>query len=259
MKPLHVIAVISNPSRYKSRYELYQKFEDYVSKSADCILHTVEASFGERPHAVTDANSANHIQVQTTHELWHKENLINIGMSRLPSDWQYVAWVDADVTLSRPDWALETVHQLQHFPIVQMFSQVQDMAPDYTSISTRPSFAYGYVHGLPLGPGGYYSKSWHPGFAWAARRDWINDVGGLIDTAILGAGDYHMATGIIGQIDKSMPEGLSPQYVEGLHLWQARGTIRQTQPRLCRGALASSLAWSQSRPKVFRPMEDSGR
>jgi hypothetical protein len=222
MEQLHVIAVISNLSRYRSRYELYQKFEDYVNKSPDCMLHTVEASFGERPHAVTVASNRNHIQVNTSHELWHKENLINLGISRLPADWKYVAWIDADVTFSRPDWAIETVHQLQHFPVVQMFSQVQDLGPDYTTLNTRPGFGYAYVHGLPIHPTGYYAKSWHPGFAWAARREFVDAVGGLVDWAILGAGDYHMACGIIGQMGRSMPTGLTPAYVDSLNLWQAR-------------------------------------
>lgn len=47
-------------------------------------------------------------------ELWHKENLINIGIASPPADWQYVAWIDADVSFSNPCWAVETVQQLHH-------------------------------------------------------------------------------------------------------------------------------------------------
>lgn len=221
MQPLHVVTVISNPCRYKSRYRLYKEFAAYVSNSPGTILHTVEASFGQRPHEITSQFQAGHIQVNTSHELWHKENLINIGISRLPADWQYVAWVDADVAFARHDWAAETVHQLQHFPIVQLFSQVQDLAPDHTSLNNRPGFAYGFAHGLPL-HGKTYAKSWHPGFAWAARREFINEVGGLIDWAILGAGDYHMACSFIGEVSRSMPDGLSPAYKASLLRWQER-------------------------------------
>jgi hypothetical protein len=222
MDKLHVVSVISNPCRYKARYELYKKFEAYVAKSDDCVLHTVEASFGERPHEISAADHPAYVQVNTSSEIWHKENLLNIGISRLPSDWKYVAWIDADVTFARPDWALEAVHQLQHFPVVQMFSQVMDLGPDHTSISTRPGFGFGYVHGLPLHPSGQYAKSWHPGFAWAARREFINAVGGLFDTAILGAGDYHMATAMIGHVERSMPNGLTQQYKDSLLSWQTR-------------------------------------
>lgn len=62
------------------------------------------------------------LQLRTSHEIWLKENSLNLGFARLPPDWKYAAWIDADVTFARPDWACETVHQLQHNPVVQMWS-----------------------------------------------------------------------------------------------------------------------------------------
>jgi len=127
---LYVIAVVSNPVRYHSRYRLYRAFEKHVA-DAGAILLTVEMAFGGRPFEVTQAGNPLHVQLRSDFELWHKENLINIGISRLPVEAQYIAWIDADVTFARPDWAQETIQQLQHYAVVQMFSQSTDLGPNH--------------------------------------------------------------------------------------------------------------------------------
>ena len=72
---------------------------------------------------------------------WHKENLVNLGIARLPRDSRYVAWVDADLTFARHDWVQETIQQLQHYPIVQMFAEAHDLGPDGILINSFRSFA----------------------------------------------------------------------------------------------------------------------
>ena len=97
---LYVVAPIINSSRYRSRYRLYREFAKYIS-DAGAILYTIEAAYGDRAFEITEASSRNQIRVRTNHEVWHKENLINIGVSRLPADWKYVAWIDADIQFAR--------------------------------------------------------------------------------------------------------------------------------------------------------------
>jgi hypothetical protein len=45
----------------------------------------VELAFGNRPFEVTDPDNPRHVQVRSGHELWHKENLVNLGVARLPA------------------------------------------------------------------------------------------------------------------------------------------------------------------------------
>jgi hypothetical protein len=99
-KKLYVVTCISNPVRYHSSYALYQGFRKRVN-DAGAILYTVEMAFGDRPFKITDAENPHHIQVRSFFELWHKENMLNIGIRRLPIDWEYVAWIDADVQFTR--------------------------------------------------------------------------------------------------------------------------------------------------------------
>lgn len=216
---LHVLTAITNPSRYKSRYRL---FNDFAKRVADAggRLHVAEAAFGERAHEVTTAHP-DHLQLRTTHEIWHKENLLNLLVNRLPADWKYCAWVDADVVFARPDWVGETIHQLQHYAAVQMFSEAMDLGPDETPIDQYRGFAKCYHdHGAKTDAN--RNLSWHPGYAWGWRRDALEAVGGFMDTAILGSADQHMANALIGRGRKSINPQMHPNYLAEVDRWESR-------------------------------------
>ncbi len=227
MNPLYVVTVVFNPNRYKTRYNLYRDFAKHVADSGAQLL-TVEVAFGERPFEVTEAGNRWHLQLKTDSELWLKENALNLGIQRLPDAWKYVAWVDCDLQFGRPDWALETVHQLQHDPVVQMFSTALDMGPTGDPLNTFKGFAYCYRNGIArkksLAEARYYDYGdyWHPGFCWAATRDAFDGLGGLIDWAIVGSADYHMAQALIGNVESSVPAALDPGYHESAKIWQDR-------------------------------------
>ena len=233
IQKLVVITIISNPVRYQSRYKLYRKFEEQM-KEAGALLITVEQAFGERPFEVTEKNNPNHVQVRSIDELWHKENMINIGLryaAQIYPDFKYVAWIDADVLPMRPvrEWLEETVHQLQHYQVVQMFKTAYDLDPTGNVMGgPQQSFLSKYVQSGCIQPinGGfwndyYYMQHGHPGYAWAANRDALDSLGGILDFAILGAGDRHMALGLVGCMDQSF-EALNQTYRRALLQWQER-------------------------------------
>jgi hypothetical protein len=220
---LYAVTSVMNPQRYASRYRLYWDFEKHMRDSGVTLL-TVECQLGDRPFVVTQSDNPLHCQVRTRSEIWHKENLLNLAINRLPLDWEYVAWVDSDIYFTRPDWAAETVHQLQHNKIVQMFSHARDLGPKYEPLVAHTGFVYNLRKGSK--PNQNYSN-WHPGFAWAARKQTLNDLGCLIDWAILGAADRHMACGLIGKMNDSLPPELPTRcanYYNWLIGWQDRAS-----------------------------------
>jgi hypothetical protein len=99
-----VITVVFNPIKYKSRYELYHKFDEHMSRSG-VILLTVECIFEaaeklglpKQKFEITRSNDPRHLQINAPSVLWLKENLINIAIKRLPLYIEYVAWLDADI------------------------------------------------------------------------------------------------------------------------------------------------------------------
>ncbi|WP_428485585.1 hypothetical protein [Rhodopila sp.] len=223
--PLYVVTPIINPSRYRSRYHLYRNFEKYIT-DIGAVLYTVEAAYGDRAFEITDAANPHHLRLRTNHELWHKENLINIGVSRLPADWKYVAWIDADVQFARPDIVAETVHQLQHFSVVQMFSHATDLGPQHQPLASFDGFVARYMrrHGNTVPKLDRYGV-WHPGYAWACRRDAWDHLGGLIDWGAVGSADRYMACGLFGEMAQALSADTGhacPTYAGWCLEWQAR-------------------------------------
>ncbi len=236
---LYVVTSITNPERYYSRYKLFRAFEKMVEE-AGAILYTIELAFRDRHHEVTSFENPHHIQLRSPAQMWHKENLLNIAMQRLPADAEYIAWIDADIAFARPDWVVETIHQLQHFQIVQMFSHAQDVSPNHDlgngRILSKPqqSFLCSWATGETLpdylrgGPGGQSYGSypagqlWHTGYAWAARRSAINDLGGLGDIGLLGSGDHHMAAALIGKVANTIHGKMHPNFLKYWARWQDR-------------------------------------
>ena len=216
----YVISVISNPVRFESRYDLYMNFKKEMEE-AGVKLFTVELQQGDRSFQITESENPMHLQLRTYEELWFKESMINLALSRLPKGWKYCAWIDADISFTNKNWAIETVQQLQHYHIVQLFSHAIDLGPNGELVQTHNGFVWSYQSGKPWGRGKGYSH-FHPGYGWAATREALDLVGGLIDKSILGAGDHHMACALIGKAEDSFPKGIESAYAKYILKWQAR-------------------------------------
>lgn len=143
---LWVVCCVNNPARYHSRYRMYRAFEKHMHESGVELI-TIEAAFGDREFEVTKRHNLRHIQLRTSHEVWHKENLLNLAINRLPAAAKYIAFWDADFTVFRPDWAQETLQQLQHFQVVQLFSHVAYMGPRGEVMRTRLGFVESWMRG----------------------------------------------------------------------------------------------------------------
>ncbi len=207
--PLFVICPVINASRFRSRWKHFQSFEKHVAESGG-VLYIVEVAFGKRDFVVTQAGNPQHIQLRTHHELWLKERAINLGVARLTSnvpDWGWVCWPDPDGMFIRQDWCDEIKHALQHYPIVQCWSQLTDVTVDYEIQAQRRSFMDVQMFGIPAVEPGYTpsaSRFGSPGFAWACRREAWEAMAGLIDFCILGAGDWYQANIFVGTLEKAL-------------------------------------------------------
>lgn len=196
---LHVIAVISNPCQYARRYILAREFIQRMSKEEHVCLYVVELAYGDQKYYVTDKKNKRHLQLRTTVPLWHKENMINIGVKKLlPANWRAFAWIDADIEFENPGWALDTLKVLNGYKdIVQVYGHAIDMDKKQNAMSIFPSFGFQYSKGSRHGMTGI--NMWHPGFGWAMTRKAYEKIGGLYDQSILGSGDNNMAFAILGK------------------------------------------------------------
>lgn len=222
--PLYVVTSMFNPNRYRARYDLYWGFRKHVQDSGGHLI-TVEAALRNRHHEVTECTDPNDIQVRTTSELWFKENLMNVGVTCLPEDWEYVAFVDADFLFTRPDWVTETIQQLQHFDAVQMFSNLSYERHNHRVHGTLDGFAFLHCNGndYPLS----YGHKGAVGGAWAFRRSAFEKLGGLLDCCILGSADWHMAFAMAMREDVHPDMNLkaAPEYLKAINRWRTRAAV----------------------------------
>jgi hypothetical protein len=156
--------------------------------------------------------------------VWNKECLLNLGAQRA-GEARYFAFLDADIRFRKSNWAAETVHALQQYDVVQPWSDCYDLGPHEEHLQVHRSFCRLWsddkqiVQG-PNAVGGY--EFGHPGYAWAFTRQALDGVGGLIDSAALGAADHHMALALIGSVQDSVPGDMTRSYRRPLEQWQHR-------------------------------------
>jgi hypothetical protein len=232
---LHVIGVISNPVRYHTRWKLFKRWHREMLETPNVKVYIVELAFGNRQFQVTDPTNPNHLQLRTQNELWHKENMLNIAVrDLLPRDWHYMCWCDTDIswpksydyeteTYHPSNWAQETMHQLQHFHVVQPWQHAVDLSWHGSVMNTFESFCSVHLRGeqMQTGPGQPYKYA-HSGFAWACTKEfWENLPGkGLMDWAIVGSADHHMAWAMINKVDHSVHKGMSNGFKKLALEWQ---------------------------------------
>jgi hypothetical protein len=271
---LHVAAAYSNPFRWRTRRELANDFKRHMQGSPNVALHFGELAYGDRPHEVTEAANrwqpnrmagdhsgpdCYHTDIQFRVQdspLFLKENILQAVIRTFPPSWQYGAIIDADFHMTRHDWALEAIHQLQFYDWVQLFSSYADTSALTLGQGMRPlrinaSFAYNYVQsGFQL-PEGYGNAGWKAGApvlddygqsvaatepgkkplrgvgatggAWAFRRSAFDAVGGLLDTCIAGHGDWHQTFGLVSEDAPDVGvASYSDGYRRSIAAWQRR-------------------------------------
>ena len=208
---LHVIVVISNPCLFARRYILFREFIQRMAQDEpDVIVYVVEMAYGNQKFLMSEAKNPRHLQLRTETPIWHKENMINLGVNKLlPHDWKAFAWIDSDVEFDSPTWALDTLRILNgECDIVQVFSHCIDMDPKEQTLSVFHSAGFQYSKQVPFGTG---KNLWHPGYGWACTREAYQIMGGLYDQAILGSGDNIMMMSLIGHGDIA----INPESTDG--------------------------------------------
>ena len=197
---LHVILVVSNPCLYARRYILMKEFLlRFENEEPNVIVYVVELAYGNQDYYMTKSDNPRHLQLRTETPIWHKENMINLGVKYLlPSDWKAFAWIDADVEFLNANWATDALRILNGSrDIVQLFSQSINMDAKKDSIVINHSAGFKCCEGNDYrGEGTDY---WHPGYAWAMTRKAYEKIGGLYEYGILGSGDYIMLLSLLGR------------------------------------------------------------
>ena len=201
---MHVIIVLENPYNDPVRYILAREFIERMKNESDVILYIVELSYLNQDFYITTRDNVRHLQLKYNDApIWHKENLINLGVEKLlPKEWKAFAWIDADVEFESSSWASDTLKILNGSKdIVQLFSHAIFMDKNGDTDTIFTGFGYQYSKKMKWGNSVKDPNSfWHSGFAWACTRKFYNKIGKLYPFDITGDGDMHMAIALISNI-----------------------------------------------------------
>jgi hypothetical protein len=197
------MTTISNKSKYKSRYVLYEKFRRYIVEELKTNLLTVELAYDDEKFVVTNRfcnQNEIFVQLRGKAALWHKENLLNIGLKHLPADCEYLAAIDADVKFERPDIVEATIEALQIYNVVQMFGCYVSWGPEGKSIEKEDeSLGKKFIMNTMFKTPNRIHDVGHPGFSWAFRRRLICDLQ-FPDFAVLGSGDTIQSLSLVSKV-----------------------------------------------------------
>jgi hypothetical protein len=234
---LHVVIVVSNPCLFARRYILAREFIQRMElEESDIHLYVVELTYGNQRFLVTDSKNPRHLQIRTKIPIWHKENMVNLGIRKLlPANWKAVAWIDADIEFENTTWAKDTMKILNGTKdVVQIFSHCVDMNQHGEAMNIFSSFGNQFVKGIPYTTN--QINYWHPGYAWACTRKAYEKMGGLYESAILGSADNIMSLSFINRGLRAINENSSDDYkktvidfqnrVKNLRLGYVPGVIR---------------------------------
>jgi hypothetical protein len=221
---LNVILVISNPCLYARRYILLKEFVKRINEEEDHVnLYIVEMIYPGQQFIVTDSNNKNHLQIKTDVPIWHKENMICLGVKYLlPKDYKAFAWIDADIEFDSSSWALDTLKILNGSKdVVQLFSHCVDMDKDETTLSIFNGFGYSYCKEKIYAT--TEKEFWHPGYAWAMTRKAYEQVG-IYDKGILGSGDSIMALSFINKVSSMHNKNYNVEYNNSMLEYQKKAS-----------------------------------
>jgi hypothetical protein len=175
----------------------------------------------EGNHELEEGDADILIRVNGGDLMWQKERLINIGLTHLPGDCDYVGWVDCDILFQDPLWQQKAIALLGNHQVIQLYGTVEYLKAGspvdagFHSSVQRSSMLHTWQSADDpsrhlrddlqtweqiTADADYNPKSSDSsaGFAWAAQRSWLDAMGGLPDRTVMGSGDRHCAYALLG-------------------------------------------------------------
>lgn len=177
---LHVILVVYSPFGQNHRCKLAQECIQRMESFENVSLHVVELIYPNQDFMLILKNKKNHLKLKLQDNLyiWSKENLINIAVRQLlPSNWKYMAWIDADIEFENKNWDNNVLSYFisYNYDVLQLFSVCKFLnAKDFIHLKK------GVISNNGKGSNGY---------AWACTRKLYDRIGGLFEYSIIGGGD----------------------------------------------------------------------
>lgn len=120
--------------------------------------------------------------------MFYKEQLFNQLEKIIPEKYTKLVALDGDIMFDAPDWLDQISVSLDTNDIIQPYLKACWLTPDNKRVqSWKYGQAYAILKGIEITKQNLHA--YHPGFAWAFRRDIFRKLGGFYPNAIIGSGD----------------------------------------------------------------------
>jgi hypothetical protein len=199
-----ICLVIFNPSKSK-RIIMNYLYTINQFQLKKLPFFTLELVFKDRTPEIPNA-----FHVYCDSFMFHKERMCRVLETKIPSKYKKLLFVDSDVIFLNSNWYTDISKLLDTHDVVQPFETCNWLDLTYTNVTlSRTSVLF------------MKEKEWnynyHPGFAWAFRREWYRKVG-FFDWALSGSGDTLSSAAWLGKqlpnLFKSLPLSLKKAYSE---------------------------------------------
>lgn len=171
---LAILTSFYNPCNYTSIKYNAITFLRHIKKYADIFI--AELSFDKK--FFIEHSNCIRVNGDESNILWQKERLLNILLDRLPKEYTDVAWVDSDLIFKDEFWVERVYEELSRYKILQLFSSTYRLRADNSVIDNLVSRVKYHSYGSP-------------GFAWAARREVLDEIK-FLDNQVMGGADAIM-------------------------------------------------------------------
>jgi hypothetical protein len=178
-----VLLCFFNPAQFK-RILNNALYIISVLKRYEIPYFSIECVFNDLPPQIPDTT----LVVHSNSYMFYKELLLNKLEPLVPEKYTKLVFIDADVLFDSPDWLDQISKCLNKYDVIQPFSEACWLTPDNTRVSSNKlSYGFAVAKKRPINRSTFYQ--YHPGFAWAFKRDVFRKLGGFYDRSIIGGGD----------------------------------------------------------------------
>lgn len=203
-------------------------FRDFSAslQASGVELHGIEGLYDGQTPLTTPGDRWRHVRL--VDRLWHKERLLNLLVETLPSDYDAVAWLDADLLFSDPAGLPGRIMStLSQYPVAQAWEIAEQLgANDKPSKFWNDSLTMRSMASVNAGKtfADTHAGRSHAGFAWAMRRDAWRAIGGLYEREVNGGADATMCSAFWGDVRNGRWSQLNPFMQSEIAAWSDRAS-----------------------------------
>jgi len=181
---LRLVTCHFNPAGYRALRRTFERWLPTLGPLAK-YLHVYELVFDEDEPELEHEHHTVIRGRRDKHLMWQKEAMINRALRECPPEIRYFGWLDHDVVFRDPRWLERSLDKLAAEPglaALQPFSHMLCLDADDVVAEKWSSISIDPVRGLP-------------GLAWLAKREFMDQTGGLLIGDVIGGSDTPWVSG----------------------------------------------------------------